>query len=269
MKVYICVDMEGHSGIVSWDQVDPNSPRYRDGQQMMVGDVNAAIEGAIEGGATEVIVADLHGMGGPFHIPLDQVHPQALVVSGSGGGGPRLAYLDSTVECMFCVGYHARASTQAAVLDHTMMGDWARVTANGIEIGELGIEAGIAGEIEIPVVLATGDDKLCAEAVDLLGEDVVTYATKFGISRYRALCKPLGVTRPEIRAAARRAMGKVGKVRPLDLGQPVLVQVTHKTPSDVDRLMARQAGVTRVDALTTEQVFDRFADRFGGQWGKT
>ena len=162
MKIYMTVDMEGATGICCREQTMKGNAYYAEGRRLLTGDVNAAVEGALEGGATEVLVADMHD--GSFNFLLEEVHPAAEVIHG-GRGGPRFPYLDGSVDAMFIVAYHARAGTRGAVLEHTMSSQsWFRVTVNGREIGEVGIDAALAGAAGVPVVLVTGDDKVCAES---------------------------------------------------------------------------------------------------------
>jgi D-amino peptidase len=261
MKIYLCVDMEGHSGIVSWSQVDPSHPHYTEGQRLMAGDVNAVIDGAFEGGATEVYVNDLHGMGRNFHIPVHDLHPRARAIRGSRRGSPRLACIDEDMAAVFCVGYHARASTAGAVLAHTMEGKWARVTANGVEIGETGIEAAIAGRYGVPVTFVSGDDFVCREARELLGDELVTWETKRGLGHERALCLPLEESREGLRAAARKAVGAAERVQPLDLGSPVEVRITCTHPEAAEAMLDGRPQAQRIDELTVAHRFIHL-----GQW---
>lgn len=261
MKVYLCVDMEGHSGIVSWSQVDPKHPHYTEGQELMAGDVNAVVDGAFEGGATEVFVNDLHGMGRAFHIRVQDLHPRAQAIRGSRRGSPRLACIDEDMGALFCVGYHARASTGGAVLAHTMEGDWQRVEANGVEIGEVGIEAAIAGYYGVPVTFVSGDDALCREAQALLGDGLITWETKRALGHERALCLPLQESRDGLRAAAREAVTAGPRVKPLDLGRPVEVRVTCTTPAAAEGLADGEPHATRVDDLTVALRFEHL-----GEW---
>lgn len=104
-----------------------------------------------------------------FNVLHDLVHPEAKVVYGSNRGA-RFPYLDESADHFFAVGYHAMAGTMNGVLEHTMSSEqYFRVTANGRPIGELAIDAGIAGLSGVPAALVTGDDKMCAEGAALLG----------------------------------------------------------------------------------------------------
>lgn len=273
MKVYIAVDMEGATGVCSFDQLLPDAgkypmssgsnPRlYSDASKLLTGDVNAAVEGAFAGGAAEVIVADVHSSS--FNLVLSDLDPRAKVVYGVPHKGPRFPYLDKSVDLMFLVAYHAKSGTMHATIDHTIcLLSWSKAVVNGKEIGEVGMDAGIAGSLGIPVVLVTGDDKVCSEARELLG-DIETAEVKKGVSKYRALCLHPKVTREIIFEAAKRAMTLKGKIAPLDFGSPVEVSLTYKGTEYVDGTPLNDPNVCRVDGTTVVYRYKKFSDWSGG-----
>ncbi len=266
MKVYISVDMEGATGICSWEQCAKGNPYYDEGRRLLTSDVNAAVEGALEGGAEEIIVADMHD--GSFNLLPAEVHPEAKVIYGVPHRGPRFPFLDESVDVMFLVAYHARAGTHWGTLEHTMSSrDWARVTVNGREIGEVGIDAALAGSANVPVVLVTGDDKVCAEARELLGE-IETAVVKWGLGRNRALCLSAEKSREIIRNAARRALSLKGEIKPLSFGSPVEVAITYKHTDLADGTHLSCVEERRVDGYTVVRRYREFADWYGGVWSQ-
>lgn len=264
MKVYIAADMEGATGVCSREQCSKSSSYYDEGRKLLISDVNAAIEGALAGGADEIIVADMHD--GSFNLSHPDVHSAASVIYGVPHDGPRYPFLDESVDVMFLIAYHAKAGTHWGTLEHTMSSrNWFRVTANGTEIGEVGIDAALAGSVGVPVTLVTGDDKVCAEAQRLLGP-IETVAVKKGLGRHRALCLPMEQTKALIREAAQRAVSLGDQIEPLSFGSPVEVVTTYKHTELADGTHLESPSERRVDGYTVARSYERFADWYGGVW---
>lgn len=240
MKVFISADMEGATGVVAWVQTEPKYPAYEAARALMVGDVNAAIAGAFEGGATEVIVNDSHDV--MLNLPLAQIDPRARLLSGP---EKHLSMVEGVQGCDLALftGYHARMGTPKAVLDHTYVSRCHRVWLNDLEVGETGINAAVAGHFGVPVGLVTGDEAVCAEARELLGE-VQTAAVKEARGRQSALCAPQSATREIIREAARRAVAGAGRFRPFRV-QGVPQGEAAFTVEFADSQQAARAGLYR------------------------
>lgn len=262
MKVYISVDMEGATGICSREQTSKNSPAsYREGQELLTQDVNAAIEGALAGGATEITVADRHN--GSFNLLPGKIHPAARVIYGYTGGEARFPGLDASVDSMFLVAYHARAGTLHGTLEHTMSSQhYHKVTLNGNEIGEIGIDAGIAGAFGVPVVLVTGDDKACAEARDLLG-GIATAEVKDGLGRHQARCLAPEKTKSIIFEAARTALSLKDTIIPLVYDPPIEVAITYKHTEYADHDATLGINGKRIDGYTVVRQYADFLDWYG------
>jgi len=246
MKIYISVDMEGISGVVHPDQVSGAGWEYQEARQLYIADANAAVEGACDGGADEVIVADMHGRG--FHFPVDKLHPRARYLMGS-GHWPRFPFLDGS-DGMFLVGYHALHGTPAAVRDHTMSSaSWQDFWINGRLMGEVGIDAAYSGFLGIPVVLVTGDDKVCAEARELLGP-IETAEVKQSVARHRALLLPPVRAQELIHECARRAVERIGEVPPLVIDCPVEIRLRYASTDVAERRTPDGERVVREDGRT-------------------
>ena len=157
MKAYISIDMEGVCGIVREIETDPKKggDAYQQSRHLMTQEANAAIEGCIKGGATEVLIADSHWNFDNL-IP-EELHEAATLLRGTPRGLSMMQELDASYDAALFVGYHARAGTPHAILDHTYSGTIAAVRVNGTEVGETGINAYLAGHHGVPVVLVTGD----------------------------------------------------------------------------------------------------------------
>lgn len=209
MKILIAVDMEGITGVVHWDQVMPGQPEYPRFRKLMVQDVNAAIAGAFDGGAQEVVVADGHHHG--LNLPVDELDPRARLNSGLDTSPHSMMQgIDESVDGVFFVGYHARSGSQNAVLDHTWSSKIANVWLNDVLVGEYGLNAGLAGYFGAPVLLVTGDRATCEQVTELLGP-LESVAVKEASGRYSAECLPPAITQPAIREAARRAVQALKK----------------------------------------------------------
>lgn len=223
MNVFICTDFEGITGVTMWEQVDPKyGAPYEAARRLFMSDVNAAIEGCFDGGATRVVVLDWHGA--PLNPVPELMHPQAEYLVGR--GLPRGWLLDEGFDAGMLVGLHAMNRTPNGVLAHTMsFNNDARYWYNDRECGEIGQLALYMGHFGVPPVMVTGDVAVCREAEGFFGPEVVTVAVKEGYGRY--CCRMLGVedTSGMIREGARRAMGLVGKVRPFTMELPLRAKV--------------------------------------------
>jgi len=252
MKLYIITDMEGVSGICSEEQVKRESPHYGPARRLLGADVNAAIAGAIEGGAAEVVVNDGHG--GGFNLVLEEMDPRALYERPN-GGLDLMPSLDESFGGVFCVGYHAMAGTLNGFLDHTQSSaSWYNYFLNGRRTGELGQVGAWAGSYGVPILLVTGDQAACDEAREFFGP-VETVAVKQGIGRQHARCAHPEVARGQIREAAARAVSLAGKIAPYRVDLPLTVRLEYYR-SDMADAVARRPGTRRVDARTVERVVE-------------
>ncbi|MFF2528072.1 M55 family metallopeptidase [Brevibacillus sp. NPDC058079] len=213
MKVFISLDMEGISGLSEWEDVIPGRRHYEAGRRLLTQDVNAAIEGALEAGATEIIVNESHG---PMNnIILEELHPQADVIRGFFKPLCMMQGIDSSCDAAFFIGYHGKAGTGDAVLNHTLSGlAIHRLILNGKEVGEAGLNAAIAGAFGVPVVLVTGDSQTAKEVEeDIPG--VYTVAVKTGITGLSSQAMHPVRARELIRQQAKEALLHRSTVKPL------------------------------------------------------
>jgi D-amino peptidase len=193
MKILIAADMEGITGVVHWDQVNPNHPEYSRFRKLMTGDVNAAIRGAFAGGATSVAVTDGHSNG--RNILIEELDPRATLNSGSLSPLSMVQGVDNDVDGVMFVGYHGRMGAVNAILDHTwsdehVSGLW----INGQAFGEAGLNGAVCGHFNVPVIMASGDQTLCAEVQELFGNKIEIAQVKKAVSRMSAECLPPAVT---------------------------------------------------------------------------
>jgi len=247
MKLCVITDLEGVAGVVLDEQTRFGNPLYDEARRLQTHEVNAAVEGALEGGATEIVIHDAHGSIG-YNFLFDELHRGAHYLFGA-DTDTYLPALDATCSGLFLLGMHAMAGTRHAVLEHTWAPTaWQEMRINGRPMGEIGLMAAIAGETGVPTLLVTGDQAVHEEARALLGPEVETAVTKTGFSRHCAVMKPAGVVRREIREAARAAASKAGRVEPLDVGRPAEIAIRYKHVSMADGHTC--AVKRRIDAYT-------------------
>ncbi len=210
-KVYISADMEGISGIVGDDQVSAGAAEYGRSRKLMAEDVNAAIRGAIAGGATEVVVNDSHG--GQRNILPEDLDPSARLISHSFKRYGMMEGLDETFDAVLFIGYHAKADTPGGLFAHTGSGVVRDLQIDGRSVGEGGMNTLLAGWYGVPVALVTGDDVAVAQV-----REVATAArgvvVKRAINVRAAELMPLREARKEIEASARMAVAEAKKFAP-------------------------------------------------------
>lgn len=258
MKVFISADMEGTAGVVAWDQTNPTDKDYDAAVELMVGEVNAAIEGALEAGATEIVVCDSHNTMRNLHP--SRLNPAAQLNSGGGKPFSMMQGIDESFDAVFFTGYHAMAG-DGGVLNHTYWdGIVSAVRLSGRPVGELGINAGIAGYYGVPVAMATGDAALAAEAKDLL-PDVETVTVKTATGRFSATSVHPTVARERIQAGAQRALARVGEMEPFTLEPPVTLELGVAHTSQMDRIVLIP-GVERTGPRTMRYVHDDYVTAF-------
>jgi D-amino peptidase len=210
-KVYISVDMEGISGISGSDQLSAGGAEYGRSRKLMAEDANAAIRGALAGGATDVLVNDSHGS--QRNLLPEDLHPAARLISHSFKRHGMVEGLDDTFAAVIFVGYHAKAGTPAGLFAHTGSGVVRDVRVNGRSVGEGGLNALMADWHGVPVVLVTGDD-VAGEQVRESAPEARVVVVKRAINVRAVELKPLAQARKEIEAAAREAVASVRDVEP-------------------------------------------------------
>ena len=251
MKVYISCDMEGISGVVAGKQTQMNGEEYKRAQKLMTGEVNAAIEGALAGGASEVLVNDSHGS--MRNILIEELNPSAQLISGSPKPLSMMQGIDGGFDIAFFIGYHAQAGTAYSVLDHTYSGATVyQVSLNGRPVGETGLNAALAGHFGVPVVLVTGDKLLVEEAKALLGT-VEGVAVKESYGRYAAKCLAPEAARELIREAAQRALSRGGN--PFVVEPPITLTVDFNSSAHLD-MAELIPGANRVSGRRIEFIHD-------------
>jgi len=224
-KVYISVDMEGISGVSGDDQVSAGGSEYGRSRKLMAEDLNAAIRGALEAGATEVLVNDSHG--GQRNLLPEDVHPSARLISHSFKRYGMMEGLDDTFDAVLFIGYHAKAEAPRGLFAHTGTGAVRDLQINGRSVGEGGMNAALAAWYGVPVVLVTGDDAAVAEVAESV-PGIHTVAVKRAINVRAVEQRPLQQVRQEIQQAAREAVSRARR-QPPRRGGPFRVQMRFRS----------------------------------------
>lgn len=263
-KVYIMTDLEGASGLVTargQGQIGTEgSEMYQRYRHFLTQDVNAAVQGAFEGGAAEVVVNDAHGTVDPNVFP-HELDERALLERPVPGNW--LPTLDRTFDAAFIIGAHAMAGTRKGFLDHTqssthIFGYW----LNGTEVGETGQMAAIAGHFGVPLAFLSGDQAACAEVKKLLGP-VETVAVKEGLSRNYARGLHPAAAGKLIRQGAARAMARLAEFRPWILKKPITMRVKYTRSDFAEEFAARKRlNGRQVDARTVDVRLRDITDMF-------
>jgi D-amino peptidase len=264
MRIVIATDLEGISGVCVWEQTrDRTSALYQDARRLLMGDINAAVEGCLAGGATEVLVVDGHG--GGFNIVPEMLHPQAQCFTGrerrpfmSWGHifeGLDAGHIFEGLDAAILLGCHAMAGTADGILRHTQSSAGGnQYWYNGRECGEIAQEALIYGHFGIPVVMVTGDSAATREATELLGQGIVTVAVKQSLGEQYGVLMAPATAHKAIHAGACAALERVELCQPFRMELPIEGRLRFKDAATADGFSPRRA--TRVDERTFEARFE-------------
>ena len=210
MKVWISFDMEGVAGIVDWDQCRPDSgASYALGCELLQAEVNSAIDGAIAGGATEIVLNDSHSR--MANLDPRKIAGNAQYISGRHKPHYMMEGLDETFDAIFFVGYHGSISGRPSTLSHTYNPEvFSGAKVNGRQVGESGINALVAQHFRVPIAFLSSD-AVTEEETRPFAPDAVSVITKESITRFSAKNLHPDVSCGLIREGAERAMRLVGE----------------------------------------------------------
>jgi len=263
VKVFVSFDMEGVAGIVDWEQCTGPGAAYEIGRALTLGEVNAAIEGAVDGGATQVLVNDSHWT--MQNLPPGELAAAAAYLSGRHKPLYMMEGLDGTFGAALFVGYHGSAG-RASVLSHTYNPNAiAEVRLNGRVAGESAVNALVAREHRVPIALVTGDAVTAAEA-EWVAPEAERVVVKESVTRFAARSVHPDEARRLIREGAAAGIRRVaaGAARPPAIQPPFRLEIDFLTEDmadmatwirGVERAGARTALIESEDAL---QVFRSF-----------
>jgi D-amino peptidase len=247
VKVFISFDMEGVAGIVDWSQCRPPGTPYEEGRRLLLGEVNAAIDGAMAAGATAIICNDSHGT--MNNLDPAALHGRATYVSGRHKPMYMMQGLDASADVVFMVGYHGSISGESSVLSHTYNPSVvSHVELNGVRVGESGINALVALGYRVPVGLISGDRQTAAEADPFLA-DAERVVVKDSFTRFGASNLHPETARAAIADGARRAVERTAELRPPAVALPATLEV-HMQTADMAEVASWVRGAERTGVRT-------------------
>ena len=228
MKVFISVDMEGMAGITHTDHTKMEGLEYEMARKWMTAEANAAIEGAFEAGASDIVVADAHGF--MRNILPHELHEEAQLVRGIPRPLFQMEGLDDSFAAALLIGYHVEAGDRSGILSHTHVGRSVhQMRINGDPVNEVAFNTAVAGEFGVPLALVAGDDKLTdSVAVSHPWAELVT--TKWAISRLAARNLSPAKSQGLIRAATKRALGRLPEMKVVKLEAPITFEIDFLDP---------------------------------------
>jgi D-amino peptidase len=230
MKVLISTDIEGVAGVVHHQQVRAGNPEYERARVLMTHEANAAIAGAFDAGATEVLVNDSHG---DFrNMPAELLDARAQYVLGKPRYLGMMAGVDQGVDAVCLVGYHSRAQGRGILAHTTNSFAFARVRFHGEEVGEAAMYGALAGEYGVPVVMASGDDAFIEEHGPLFPQAVFVQ-TKRATGQTSGISLSPQAARDAIRAGVLESLRRP-RPAPYRLRTPLAVRIQTQTPALAD-----------------------------------
>ena len=245
LKIFISVDMEGIGGIGTSEMTRHGGKDYNVGRQLMTDEVNAVVKAIFNNGPSEILVNDSHGdMQNLIHQQLD---PRVVYIQGNKKPFGMVQGLDDSFDAAIFLGYHARAGTPRGFLAHTGSGSVKGLWLNGIEVGEGGLNAFFAGELNVPVILAAGDDVFTTQFGALVNCELV--ATKTAETAQVARLKHGELVQRELFAATERALKKLKKIKPLTNKNSIQIKLKFSSTIKAEVLQAIP-GMDRVDGYT-------------------
>jgi D-amino peptidase len=231
MKVLISTDIEGVAGVFHAEQTRAGNAEYERARLWMADEASAAIAGACDAGATEVLVNDSHGS---FrNMPPERLDARARILQGKPRYLSMMAGVDEGVDAVCMIGYHSRAQGRG-ILAHTISGyAFARVFLNDVEMGEAGIYGALAGEFGVPVVMASGDDVFIAEHRALFPHATFV-ETKRATGHASGVSLSPAQSCSAIRAGVMAALQQRAAATPFVLPTPVAVRIQTQSPGLAD-----------------------------------
>jgi D-amino peptidase len=233
LKVYISVDMEGIAGVVTADQLTPTGFEYEKAREFMTGEALAAVAGARDAGATQIVVSDSHGNG--QNLLIDKFPPDVTIIRSWPRPLMMMEGIDSSYDAAVFVGYHASTTNPAGVRAHTISSaHLAAVELNGTAMPESGINAAIAGYFGVPVVAISGDNIAVGEAQSLIG-NMEGAVVKHAISFHAAATMTPEAAQQLVRQKVKTGVQRRASLKPYVLRAPVRLDVTFKnyTPAEM------------------------------------
>src|SRR3954468_70092 len=219
--IFLITDAEGVGGVCRQDQTEPTNQEMR---QLLTGEINAAVEGFLAGGADEVIVWDGHD--GSQTLSTLTIHPKARLVMGALG---TTMLMDRHFSAVAYVGQHSKANIRGGIMAHSYSSlGIQNMLLNTKPVGEIDVIAAMAGHFGTPVIMLSGDQAAANELREIVpGAEIAV--GKEGLGRYNAISVSAPAARDAPREAARRSVAKIGSIKPYVIPSPAALQVEYAT----------------------------------------
>jgi D-amino peptidase len=257
LKVLMSVDMEGITGIVNGDHVSAAGKDYNRARLWMTQDTNAAVQGALDAGATEIIVNDSHGT--MRNILIESLLRPAQLISGAPKPFGMMQGIDEDIDAVIFIGYHAKVGTENAVLAHTMSsGRVFDVRINGESMNEGSLNAYLAGYFDVPVVFVAGDRAAVDQIRGIVNPDMPGVAVKEAYGRQTARNLPLMKAHEVIRAGVKDALLRRDGIKPYKVSGKITLEMEFYRADYTDQLDLIP-GVKRTDGRTVSYTGDDYA----------
>ncbi len=263
-KYYVRCDVEGASGVVSPEQASGGEQAF--GRRMLTADLKALIEGLRQGGASEVLIYDGHGEG--LNVDPGELPPGVMLISGRPPCRSDWACgLDDACAGLILLGAHAAAGTEIALMPHTYDPDITALRVNGRALGEIGLEAAVAGDYGVPLLMITGDGAAVAEGCELAPQ-ALGVVVKDAVDRRGALCFSLAVTTDLIRRAAEQLVKSPPRPAAFRVESPITLEVELAAGALLDRMRelfprdVKAEGRVRLKGDTVTEAWAAFQGRW-------
>jgi D-amino peptidase len=247
LKVYISADMEGVVGVVTADQLGPSGFEYGRFRGFMTSEVNAAIEAAREMGATEIVVSDSHGNG--ENLLMEDLPQDIQLIRSWPRTNMMMEGIDETFDAVIFIGYHAGAANPWGIRAHTITSaSFAAVKLNGVDMLEASLNAAVAGDYGVPVVMISGDDVAVEEARRVVGDmEGAVVKWSLGLSSGRTLMPEASYAL--IAEKVKAALGRLDDFRPYRIEGPIELDLSYKNYMPAE-LMTYLPNIERIGAYT-------------------
>lgn len=220
MRFLIMTDIEGVTGVTTYEQAE----KSQFGKDMLMNDLLAVIEGIYAHGDHDVVVYDMHTDG--RNVDISQLPEDVQVVMGKPINGNVYRGIGGHFDGLFLVGLHAMSREPGALLAHSYLIQYDSIHINDELVGEIGVEAALAGEQGIPLLFVSGDDYGCSEAEKLI-PGVITAVVKKALDEAQAVCYPPAKTRNLLKEAANQAVKMAGEIKPKVVTNPVNIRIKY------------------------------------------
>ncbi len=240
--VFIITDAEGVAGVCRQEQTNPKDPEMR---QLLTGEINSAVAGFFDGGATDVFVWDGHD--GSATLSALTIDSRAHLVMGV---LPATLLMERHYSAVAFVGQHARANTPGGVMAHSYSSlGIQNLLMNGSPAGEIETRTALAGWYNTPVIFLSGD-RAAAGQLKKIDPDAETAVVKEGIDNYACISLSAEASRRLIHQRAQAAMSKIGAIQPYRIKGPVTIQIEYTSRHALTPDAALKPGAEVIDART-------------------